>query len=153
MDAERVPASLLDALVVTRIGDTIEFGALSDGGEILRVGEVLRKAEPVKPGDFPELPDEFRGFNGVLVGKVLKKNMHLWELIVEVSEIKKATEKSGSKDANSIVGKSVMLSGFWNKQDAYQSVAVGDTIEAMVEHPQLLSDHLTIMEGVKKLND
>jgi hypothetical protein len=34
---------MLDALVVTRIGETVEFGALHDGGSQIRVGEVLRK--------------------------------------------------------------------------------------------------------------
>jgi len=38
VDADRVPSQMLDVLVVCRLGDTIEFGALSDGGETLRLG-------------------------------------------------------------------------------------------------------------------
>lgn len=153
VNAERVPSRLLDALVVARIGDTIEFGALSDGSDSLGVGEILRKVEPVQPGDYPVLPDEFRGFNGVVVGKVIKKNEQLWELIVEITGIKKKFEKNRSQNASSIIGKQVMLSGFWNRKDAYHSLSVGDRIQVGIEHPQVLGDQLSVIEGVRKVDD
>ena len=151
VDAEGVQGKMLDALVVSRIGETIEFGALHDGGDSLRVGEVLRKVEPVKPGDYPVLPDEFRGFSGIVEGKVVKKNEHLWELTIEITGIEKTFEKDRSRDASSIVGKEVMLGGFWNRKDAYHNISVGDRIQVGVEHPQKLSDHLSVIEAVRKL--
>lgn len=153
VDAEGVQGKMLDALVVARIGETVEFGALHDGGDRLRVGEVLRKVDPVKPGDYPELPDDFRGFKGILVGKVIKKNEHLWELIVEVSEVKKSFENDRSRNANSIVGKQIMLSGFWNRKDAYHDISAGDKIQTGVEHPQKLGDQMSVIEGIRKLDE
>ncbi len=153
VDAEGVHGKMLDALVVARIGETIEFGGLHDGGESLRVVEVLRKVEPVKPGDYPVLPDEFRGFSGMLVGRVVKKNEHLWELIVEIAAVENAFEKNRSRDSESIVGKPVMLGGFWNRKDAYHDISVGDRIRFGAEHPQKLSDHLSVIEGIRKLDD
>jgi hypothetical protein len=152
VDAEGVPPGLLDALVVTRIGETIQFGALHDGGDSLRVGEVLRKVAPVESGDYPELPDDFRGFNGVLRAKIVKKDEQLWELTAEVTDVVKTFEKDRSRNAESVVGKQVMLSGFWNKKDTYHSIAVGDKIQVGVEHPQRLGDQLSVIEGVRKLD-
>ena len=152
VDAEGVPQQLLDALVVTRIGETIQFGALHDGEDSLRVGEVLRKVAPVKKGDYPELPDDFRGFTGELVGKVIKKDQQLWELTVEVTDVGKSYEKDQSRNSESVVGKQVMLSGFWNKKDNYHSLSVGDKIRVRVEHPQKLGDQLSVIEGVRKLD-
>ncbi len=152
IDAEGVPSRLLDALVVARVGDTIQFGALHDGDDSLRVGEMLRKVAPVVKGDYPELPDDFRGFNGVLQAKVVRRDEQLWELTVEVTKIISAPNKDRSKNPQSIIGKPVMLSGFWNKKDAYHSIAVGDAIQATVEHPQRLGDQLSVTEDVRKLN-
>ncbi|XZE56180.1 M56 family metallopeptidase [Planctomycetaceae bacterium SH139] len=152
VNAEGVPPGLLDALVVTRIGETIQFGALHDGGERLRVGEVLRKVAPVEKGDYPELPDDFRGFSGILQVKIIKKDEQLWDLIAEVTDVVKTFDKDRSRNAESIVGKQVMLTGFWNKKDAYHGIAVGDQIELGVEHPQRLGDQLNVIEGVRKLD-
>ncbi|APZ93385.1 M56 family metallopeptidase [Fuerstiella marisgermanici] len=153
VDAAGVPPQLLDALVVTRIGETVQFGALHDGGDSLRVGEVLRKVAPVEKGDYPELPDDFRGFSGVLQAKVVRKDEQLWELTAEVTDVVKAFDKDRSRNAESVVGKQVMLSGFWNKKDAYHSISVGDKIQVGVEHPQRLGDQLSVIEGVRKLDE
>lgn len=152
-DAEGVHGTMLDALVVARVGETVEFGALHDGGDRLRVGEVLRKVAAVKPGDYPELPEAFRGFRGVIVGKVVKKDEHLMDLIVHIKEVAETFPKSRAKDANSVVGKPVMLSGFWRRKEAFHKISVGDTIRSGVEHPQLLSDHLSVIETFEKVEE
>ncbi|MEW4486430.1 hypothetical protein AB1L42_00025 [Thalassoglobus sp. JC818] len=151
VDLNEVPSSLLDALVVTRIGETLQLGALYDGEDGLRVGEVLRKVAPVKKGDYPELPDTFRGFRGVLKGRVIKKDEHLWDLTIEVTDVVKSFENDRSENADSVIGKQVMLSGFWNKKETYHGISVGDEIQVGVEHPQKLGDQLSVIESVRKL--
>ena len=111
--AEGVTGKMLDTLVVARTGDTLEFGALHDGGDRMRVGEVLRKVGPVKPGDYPVLPDGFRGFKGMVTAKVIRKDDHLMDLVVEISEIKSSFPGSRAKEAESIIGKQDMVAGFW----------------------------------------
>ena len=144
---------MLDTLVVARVGDTLEFGALHDGGERLRVVELLRKVAPVKPGDYPELPDSFRGYRGIVVGKILKKDDHLMELIVQIKEIAEAFPKNKAKKAESIVGNPVMLTGFWRRKEDFHKIRVGDIIRAGVEHPQQLTDHLSVIEKFEKVED
>jgi beta-lactamase regulating signal transducer with metallopeptidase domain len=149
--AEGVSGKMLDALVVAKPGDTIEFGALHDDGSRMRVGEVLRKVAPVQPGDYPVLPDDFRGFKGFVIAKVIRKDDQLLDMIVEITAIKSALPASRAKNAESVIGKQVMLAGFWQRKDAFHSISVGDTIGCGIEHPQLLSDHLSVIESLNKV--
>ncbi|MGV3484365.1 MAG: M56 family metallopeptidase [Planctomycetaceae bacterium] len=151
--AEGVSGRLIDALVVTKVGDTIEFGALHDEGTRIRVGELLRKVAPVQPGDYPVLPDGFRGFRGMVTAKVVRKGEELSELIVEVEKVEQVFDGSRAKQPESIIGKQVMLAGFWNRKDEFHSLHVGDRIRCGMNHPQLLSDHLVVMETVRKLDN
>ena len=124
---------------------------MHDSGDRLRVGEVLRKVAPVKPGDYPELPDDFRGFKGTLVAKVVSKDDPSLALMVQIEEIKTASPSSRAKQADTIVGKQIMLAGFWRRKDDFHELRVGDTIECGVDHPQPLSDHLNVIEDLKKV--
>ena len=142
--AEGVSGKLLDVLVVAKIGETIEFGAAHDGGQRMRVMEGLRKVAPVQPDDYPVLPDDFRGFKGTLVAKIVRKDDHTLSIIVEVAEIKNSLPNSKAKDAKSAVGKPATLAGFWNRKDAFHKLVVGDVAEFSVDHVQPLSDHLGI---------
>jgi beta-lactamase regulating signal transducer with metallopeptidase domain len=148
---EGVQGRMLDALVVSKVGETVEFGALHDGGSRIRVGEVLRKVSPVQPGDYPVLPDGFRGFKGMVTAKVIRRDAELLELVIELTEIRESFEGSRAKDPNSIVGQKAMLAGFWQRKDAFHDISEGDMIQCGISHPQLLSDHLTVIESVQKL--
>lgn len=142
----------LDALLVTRKGETIEFGAFGeDGGKTFRVVEMFRKVAPVKPGDYPELPDAFRGFQGVVVGKIVKKDAEHFQLSLEVSQVKQSWPQSRAQDADSIVGKQVMLGGFWRRKDEFHRLNVGDKIECGLQHTIMASDGVNVAEQVKKL--
>jgi beta-lactamase regulating signal transducer with metallopeptidase domain len=149
--AEGVTGKMLDALVVAKIGETIEFGALHEDGERMRVGEVLRKVAAVKPGDYPVLPEGFRGFRGMVMARVIRKDDHLMDMIVEITEIKTEFQANRARQSDSIIGKQAMLTGFWNRKEAFHDSNVGDTIQCGIEHPQLLSDHLSVIESVKKV--
>ncbi|MCC9608601.1 M56 family metallopeptidase [Blastopirellula sp. JC732] len=152
VDASGVHSNLLDTLVVARIGDTLEFGALDNGEGEIRVGEVLRKVAPVEPGDYPELPEAFRGFKGLLKGKVVKKDDKMLDLKIEVTGVVRTFEQNRAKNAESIVGKTVVLSGFWQRKEAFYDLKEGDVIQFGAEHPVMLTDNLTVIEGVKKVD-
>ncbi|MFN3150340.1 M56 family metallopeptidase [Bremerella sp.] len=152
VNASGVHSNLLDALVVSRIGDTIVFGALDNGEGEIKVGEVLRKVAPVKPGDYPELPNEFRGFKGLLKGKIVKKDDHLLDLTIEISDVVRTFEQNRARNAELIVGKQVMLSGFWQRKEAFHNLKEGDHIQFGAEHPVMLTDNLSVIEGIKKID-
>jgi hypothetical protein len=151
VSAEGVNGRMIDALVVSKIGDTIEFGALHEEGPRVRVGEVLRKVAPVKPGDYPIVPDGFRGFRGMVTAKVIRKGDELWELIVEVEQVHNTFDGNRAEQPQSVVGKQIMLAGFWNRKDEFHNIKVGERIRCGMNHTQVLSDHLTVIEGIRKL--
>ena len=75
----------------------------------------------------------------------------MMELIVKVSEVVELFPTNQAKDPQSLVGKNIMLVGFWKRKDLYHGLKAGDEIQFGVEHPQRLSDHLNVIESVKKL--
>lgn len=150
---EGVSGRLLDALVVARQGETLEFGAFSEGEERLRVGEVLHKVSPVKPGDYPVLPDEFRGFRGVATARIVRKSEELHEFVVEVEKIEELFDGNQADQPRSIVGKKLLLGGFWNRKDAFHELKVGDRIRCGMIHRQVLSDLVDAAEVLQKLDE
>jgi hypothetical protein len=137
----------LDVLLLVKKGETLECEARHDGGTNLTFpGEALRKVAPVKPGDYPELPEGFRGFNGFVTGKIVTKDPEMMEIMLQVEGVKKSSDKSRAKKPESIVGKKVMVIGFWRKKEAYAGLKVGDTVECAVQHVVSRSDHLNVGE-------
>lgn len=147
LEVDGVFGKWLDVLLLVKEGETIECEARHDGGNRLTFpGEMLRKTAPVVPGDYPELPESFRGFHGSVVGQIVKKDGDLLELIVEIKEVKDTSKKNRAKEPESIVEKQVMLAGFWRRKEAYHDLKVGDTIECALEHISVRSDHVTVGE-------
>ena len=145
VEVDGVSGKWLDVLLLVRKGETLECESRHDGGDRLTFpGELLRKIAPVKPGDYPELPEEFRGFQGTLLGKIAKKDSETMELTMLARSIKETSEKNRARKAESIVGKPVMVIGFWRSKDAYHALKEGDTIECVLQHIQPRSDHLTV---------
>ena len=147
VEVDGVFGKWLDVLLLVKEGETLECEARHDGGDRLTFpGEMLRKAAPVKPGDYPELPEAFRGFHGFVVGKIVRKDRDLLELIVKIDEVKKTSQKNSAREPESIVGKEAMLAGFWRRKEAYHGLKVGDTVECALQHISVRSDHLTVGE-------
>ena len=144
----------LDVLLLVKPGETLECEAKHDAGDRLTFpGELLRKTTPVKPGDYPELPEGFRGFRGLLVAKIVKKDNELMETIVQVEKVKDVWEKNKAKTPKTVEGKKVMLIGFWQRRDQYHGLKVGDRIEVGVQHIQTRSDHINLTEVLRKVSD
>lgn len=146
-----VSGKWLDALLLVKVGETLECEARHDGGSGLTFpGELLRKVAPFKPSDYPVLPEAFRGFNGAVVGKIVTKNADLLEVIIHVEKVLDSWEDNGAKNPKSIVGKRVMLGGFWQRKAAFHGLKVGDRIETGLKHIGRQSDHLTVASFVRK---
>ena len=142
----------LDALLVTQKGETIEFGAFGDeAGQAYRVVELFRKVAPIKPGDYPELPEGLRGFRGELVGKVVKKDPTMLQLNVKVLKVKRTWDQNRASQARSAVGNTISVGGFWRRKETYHQLAVGDTIEFGALHQVRQSDNIDVAEQVKKV--
>lgn len=145
-----VTGEQLDVLVVAKPGETIQLGAIHEGGDQVRVVELLRKVAPVKPGDYPILPDGFRGFRGLITAKVVRKDDGLLSLIAEVQGVDETFSGSKAKDEASVKGCNVTLTGFWRRKEAFHNLQPGDLIVCGVEQPELMSDHLNVIETFRK---
>ncbi len=146
-----VSGKFLDILLLARDGDTLELAARHDGGPGLTFpGELFRKTAPFRPEDYPVLPEEFRGFNGAVSGKIVKKSSGKLELIVEIDQVLDTWKQNKAKKPDSIKGKQAMLTGFWRRKEQYHGLKVGDRIEFGVQHPTTRSDHLSVAEFVRK---
>lgn len=151
IEVDGVSGKWLDVLLVVRKGETLECEARHDGGNRLTFpGELLRKVAPYDPKDYPELPEAFRGFNGAVAGKIVKKDPETFEMIIEVSKVMDTWKNNRAKKAESIEGKQMMLAGFWRRKEQYHSLKVGDKIEVGLQHIGQRSDHLTVAEFVRK---
>jgi hypothetical protein len=146
-----VTGKWLDVLLLVDKGETLEFECRHDGGDKMTFpGEMMRKVPPVKPGEYPELPEAFRGFHGAVAATVVKKDPEMLEMIVKATNVKDTWKKNRAEDPDSIVGKRFILAGFWQRREAYNDLKVGDNIEVGLEHISLRSDHLSITEFVRK---
>lgn len=145
-----VSGKFLDVLVVMRPGETIEFECQHDGKGLVFPGELLRKVAPYKPEDYPELPESFRGFRGVVQAEVKKKDPETFELIIKVKDVVDTWEDNSAEKPKSIVGKSMMLAGFWNRREMYHGLQVGDQIEVGMQHISRQGDHLNVAKFVRK---
>lgn len=142
----------LDTLLVTREGETLEIGAFGDDtAGHFRVVELFRKVAPVKEGDYPELPDAFRGFQGEVVATVTQKDPQLYSLTIRIEDIIKSWDKNRAADAEQAVGKAVTLSGFWRRKDDYHRLEVGDRIRVGIRHAVRQSDAVDIAEKLTVL--
>ncbi len=103
-----------------------------------------------RPVDLKTTPDELpkgtKNFNGMLVGRLAKKDVEKGTFIVKVDAVPRVWRNSNAENPKSIVGKQAMLAGFWRRKEAYHDLAVGDTFEGALQHVQVRSDHLTVGE-------
>lgn len=153
IEVDGVFGKWLDVLLLVKEGETLECEARHDGGTGLTFpGELLRKVAPFKPGDYPVLPEEFRGFHGAVAGKIVAKSSELMEVIIKVDRVLDTWKDNAAKKPESIVGKRVMLGGFWQRKEAYAGLKEGDRIEVGLKHIGRQSDHLNVVEFVRKAN-
>jgi hypothetical protein len=137
----------LDVLLLVKKGETLECESRHDGGNKLTFpGEMIRKVAPVKPGDYPELPEGFRGFHGFVTGKIVKKDSQMMELMVQIEKVTDTSDKNRAKKPESIVGQKAIVVGFWRQKEKYAGIKVGDTIECALQHITPRSDHLNVGE-------
>ena len=141
----------LDVLLLVKEGETLECEARHDGGDGLTFpGELLRKVAPFKPGDYPVLPEEFRGFVGAVSGKIITKNTDLLELIVQVDFVLDSWKGNAARNPKSIVGNRIMVGGFWQRKEQYHKLKEGSRIEVGLKHISRQSDHLSVTEFVRE---
>lgn len=143
----------LDALLLLKTGDTLELEAQHQRGDTLRFpGEWLKKAAPFKPENYPTPPEGFRGYQGIIIGKIEQKRPESRELVVLVTDLGEPFKNNKAKKAESVVGKQIVVAGFWGRmQKPFDPLKKGDTIRAGLLHRVIQSDHFSVAEVVQKV--
>lgn len=144
-----VAGAFLDSLLQIKRGETIKVRTGDYNPEKHELGfgykfQVLERTSPFKPEDFGVPPEEFRGFRGELVGKVIEAVGY--EVLLEVRDVKPA-ESNKAADAASIKGKRIRIAGFYNGHaDAFADLHKGDTIRVSTTHGNPKHDALNVTD-------
>ena len=149
-----ISGAFLDNLLQIKRGETIKIrtGDYDPGKKVLGFGykfQVLERTPPFKPEDFGVPPQDFRGFDGQLTGKIIESAGY--EVVLEPTEIKPSSENKAGKPEN-VKGKRIRVAGFYNQHsDLYADLHEGDTIRLSVSHRNPASDSLQVTGQLEKL--
>lgn len=152
---EGVSGKWLDQLLLLQVGDTLAFEAQHLRGDRLRfLGEWLQKAPAYRAEEHPEPPKEFRGFHGVVIGRVEEKREDALEIVLNVSEVEQSASSSRAADASSVVDHKIVVAGFWSPpfRKQFESLEIGSRIRIGLEHTIQQSDHLSVIGSMRTLN-
>ena len=150
---EGVTGEWLDQLLLIRPGESIEFETQHREGDAMRFpGEWLKKVAPYDPAKHPVPPDGFRGFSGVVIGRIEEKRLESRELVLTVQKVKQTFERNRAEKPAEVEGKRIVLAGFWARMSKpFDLLKKGDAIRVGVLHRVPQSDHFTVIEFAEKV--
>ena len=151
-----VSGKFLDDLLPIKRGETIKVrtGSYDAAKNQLGFGykfQVLERTDPFEPSAFGVPPEQFRGFNGTLTGKILESAGY--EVLLEVAKAEPSAS-SDAEDEGSIVGSRLRIAGFFDQhKDAYDELKQGYKIQVSVSHPNIKSDAMTVTGLLEKIDE
>ena len=150
-----VSGKFRDNLLLIKRGETLRFrsGSYSEDSNSLGFGfkfHVLERTAPFDPDAVGVPPEEFRGFRGVLLGKIVELDQS-YEVLLRIDEVVKLADGSRATDANSIKGKLVRLTGFFQHQNKFKDLHEGDTIRVGATHADRTHDEFGVTDVFEKV--
>ncbi len=151
-----VAGAFLDNLLRIKRGQTLKVRTGDYNPKTKELGfgykfQVLERTEPFNPGDFGVPPEEFRGFSGELVGKIVEAAGY--EVLLAVEESQPSAD-SRAAEAESILGNRVRIAGFYDQHDeAFADLHEGDRIRVSVAHRNSKSDALNVTHLLKRVEN
>ena len=139
-----VSGQFRDNLLLIKPGQTLKVrtsGYSSDSKTLAFAHKfnVLERALPFSPDAHGVPPETFRGFRGVLRGKIVE--VAGYEVLLRVEEITNLDDASKASDANIIKGKLVRINGFYNDHaDKFNELQLSDIIRVSVHHANPIFD-------------
>ena len=111
---------------------------------------VLEQAKPFTPDEYGVPPREFRGFQGVLEGKIVEVGGY--EVTLRVASVQEEKANSRATKAAAITGKLVRMNGFYNQhQEAFKDLNVGDVIRVGARHADPSHDEFGVTDVLEKV--
>ena len=151
-----VSGQFLDNLLQVKRGQTLKFrtGNYKPSSQTLTFGpkfHVLERTPPFNPEDYGVPPEEFRGYQGELTGKVVEAAGY--EVLLEVSDLSPASQSKASKPEK-IQGKRVRIIGFYNGHaDSFNDLRQGDRIRVGVWHTNPSHDEVNVTDLLDPLSN
>jgi len=113
---------------------------------------VLERAVRFDPEAHGVPPKEFRGFEGVLQGKIIEAGGY--EVLMEVEKVLKVGEGNKSVDPNSIKGKWVRLAGFYPQYEKlFKELRPTDIIQIGARHEDAVFDVFQVQGELVKIEE
>ena len=146
----------LDKLLLMKRGQTLKLRSGTLTGTTISLSPkatVLERAEPFDPATYPVPPEEFRGFQGVLTGKIESKSDQGYDLTLRVSKVEQTLDGNQARKPESIVGRLMDMQGFYNGQyrETFDDLRIGDTIRVGAAHRVPETDVLEVIQELKKV--
>jgi hypothetical protein len=150
-----VSGQFRDNLLLIKPGQTLKVrtsGYSSDSKTLAFAHKfnVLERALPFSPDAHGVPPETFRGFRGVLRGKIVE--VAGYEVLLRAEEILSLDDASTASDANSIKGKLVRINGFYNDHaDKFSELQLSDIIRVSVRHANPIFDTFGVTDILELL--
>ena len=145
-----VSGQFRDNLLLIKKGQTLKVrtGGYASASKTLSFAHkfnVLERAVPFSPAAHGVPPESFRGFGGVIKGKVLEASGY--EVLLLAEDIVSVGDSNKASDTNSIKDKRVRISGFFNDHaDKFNSLQTNDTIQVGIQHRNRVFDMFDVTD-------
>ena len=145
-----VSGQFRDNLLLIKKGQSLKVrtGGYSAASKTLSFAHkfnVLERAVQFSPDAHGVPPESFRGFGGVIKGKILESSGY--EVLLLAEEIVSVEDSNKASDTNSIKGKRVRISGFFNDHaDKFNSLQTSDTIRVGIQHRNRVFDMFDVTD-------
>ena len=150
-----VSGRFLDSLLLIKRGEPLKFrsGSYSASSDSLTFGSkfhVLERTAKFDPAVFGVPPDAFRGFSGILQGEIVELDQG-YEVLLRVDTIVELSDDSKAIDVDSIKGKRIKLTGFFQHEEKFKDLHEGDTIRVEASQANPSHDEFRVKDVLEKV--
>ena len=113
---------------------------------------VLERAVPFDPEAHGVPPKDFRGFEGVLQGKIIEAGGY--EVLIEIEKVISTDKNSKAAAPNSIKGKRVRLAGFYPQyENPFKELRPTDIIQIGARHEDAVFDMFQVQGDLLRIEE
>ena len=113
---------------------------------------VLERAVPFDPEAHGVPPKDFRGFEGVLQGKIIEAGGY--EVLIEIEKVISTDKNSKAAAPNSIKGKRVRLAGFYPQyENPFKELRPTDIIQIGARHEDAAFDMFQVQGDLLRIEE
>lgn len=151
-----VSGAWLDTLLLIKKGETLQFRSGTLQGTTVSISPkatVLERTVPFDPEVYPIPPEDFRGFQGTVVGRLTSKSDQGYELTLRVEKIEQTARSSTATKPQLGVGRLMSMRGFFAARfrEQFDDLRIGDRIRVGTAHREPTVDSFEVTGAIEKL--